>query len=286
MSARSWALGCVAAIGLVVGALGISFAGPVGGPPAVDAAVSSDLTSVPTNVIPSADNTYDIGSSSLQWADGYFQGEILAGDGSATAPSLGWLSDADGTGTGAYLVATGVFGITSNGVQVLKLSNSSNNAIINKDSGSYYRWQFGGGEKFAVVNDNAKQIQLNAQTVCGTNNVNGELRCKNSGETALAQLLIGWKQVTIAADDTTPDVSGGIQFTTSANSGATAITDLDSPSPGQVVTICGGSDTNSSTIADSGNFALSAAMTLSLDDCITLLVQADNDYVELSRVNN
>jgi hypothetical protein len=91
---------------------------------------------------------------------------------------------------------------------------------------------------------------------------------------------------TIAADDTTPDVSGGSVFVTSANTGATAITDLDSPTAGQVVTICGGSATNSSTIADSGNFNLSAAFTASVDDCLTLYVQADNDYVELSRVNN
>lgn len=91
---------------------------------------------------------------------------------------------------------------------------------------------------------------------------------------------------TIVADDTTPDVSGASRFVTSANTGATAITDLDNPIVGQVVTICGGSNTNSSTIADSGNFNLSAGMTLSLDDCITLHVQADNDYVELSRVNN
>ncbi len=91
---------------------------------------------------------------------------------------------------------------------------------------------------------------------------------------------------TIAANDTTPSVAGANYFTTSANGGGTAITDLDDPVVGQVVTICGGSNTNSSTIADSGNFALSAAFTASLDDCIVLLVQADNDYVELARVNN
>lgn len=93
-------------------------------------------------------------------------------------------------------------------------------------------------------------------------------------------------QTTIAADDTTPDVSSGIVFVTSANTGATAITDLDLPNVGTVLWICGGSATNSSTIADSGNFNLSAAFTAGLDDCIQLYVQADNDYFELSRVNN
>lgn len=93
---------------------------------------------------------------------------------------------------------------------------------------------------------------------------------------------------TIAADDTTPSVDNGNVFTTSENSGATAITDLDDPTPGQIVVLCGGGtdDGDESTIADSGNFNLSAAMTLDPDDCITLLVQQDNDYIELSRVNN
>ncbi len=91
---------------------------------------------------------------------------------------------------------------------------------------------------------------------------------------------------TIAADITTPDVAGKSVLFTSANSGATAITDLTNPATGQIVIICGGSATNSSTIADSGNFNLSAAFTASVDDCITLYVVADNDYIELTRVNN
>ena len=91
---------------------------------------------------------------------------------------------------------------------------------------------------------------------------------------------------TIAADDTTPSVSAGSVFTTSANIGATAITDLDDPTVGQIVYLIGGSDTNSSTIADSGNFNLSASFTASLDDVLIIYVQADNDYIEIGRVNN
>ena len=93
-------------------------------------------------------------------------------------------------------------------------------------------------------------------------------------------------RVTIAADDATPDVSGGNIFTTSSNVSATAITDLDLPQVGQIVYSVGGSNTNSSTIADSGNFNLSAAFTASLDDVLILLVQADNDYIEIGRVDN
>lgn len=90
---------------------------------------------------------------------------------------------------------------------------------------------------------------------------------------------------TIAADDATPSIAGANIFVTSANTGATAITDLDNPLAGQQVVICGGSNANSSTIADAGNFNLSSAITLSLDVCIMLLVQADNDYVEITRSN-
>lgn len=89
--------------------------------------------------------------------------------------------------------------------------------------------------------------------------------------------------IIIDADDATPDVSEGTKFVTSANSGATAITDLVNPTAGETYTIYGGSDTNSSTIANSGNFDLTAAMTLSAGAWIKLYCRADNDYVELAR---
>ena len=75
-------------------------------------------------------------------------------------------------------------------------------------------------------------------------------------------------------------------FITSTNTGVTAITDLDNPTIGQTITLVGGSDTNASTIADADNFKLSAAMTLGLDDSITLFVKADNYYIELNRSVN
>jgi hypothetical protein len=94
------------------------------------------------------------------------------------------------------------------------------------------------------------------------------------------------KTVTIAADDTTPDISGGSIFLTSANTGATAITDLDNPQPGQVIYLIGGSGTNPSTISDTGNFHLSGEWTATEDDVLILYVKADNDYIELGRVDN
>ena len=42
----------------------------------------------------------------------------------------------------------------------------------------------------------------------------------------------------------------------------------------------------SPTISDAGNFALSAGWTGSVDETLTLYIQADNDYIELARSTN
>lgn len=90
---------------------------------------------------------------------------------------------------------------------------------------------------------------------------------------------------TIAADDATPDISTGEIFVTSANVGATAITTFDNARIGQKFCVFGGSATNSSTIADSGNFKLSAAMTLGLDDNICFTAKTTSYFWETSRVD-
>lgn len=87
----------------------------------------------------------------------------------------------------------------------------------------------------------------------------------------------------IAADDTSPDVSTGTSFITSANSGPTEIIDLDNAVPGSTITISGGSNTNSSTISDGGNFSLTGPMTLSVGSFISLYVRGPHDFVELAR---
>ena len=71
-----------------------------------------------------------------------------------------------------------------------------------------------------------------------------------------------------------------------ANSGGTAITQLDGAIAGQVVTIIITSGTNSSTIADSGNFKLSAAFNPNADDTITLYTSDGTTWYELSRSAN
>lgn len=77
------------------------------------------------------------------------------------------------------------------------------------------------------------------------------------------------------ADDTTPDVAAGDTFITVANSKATAITTFDNAVTDKVYTIYGGSDTNASTIANSGNFVLTDAMTL-----------GDGKYIKLEKASN
>jgi hypothetical protein len=85
------------------------------------------------------------------------------------------------------------------------------------------------------------------------------------------------------ADDVTPSVTGATEFITVANSQATAITNLDNATVGKTYTIYGGSATNSATIANAGNFSLTAAMILGVGTWIKLYTMADGKFVELSR---
>jgi hypothetical protein len=91
---------------------------------------------------------------------------------------------------------------------------------------------------------------------------------------------------TFGDTDLTPDVSGSNTFLTVSNTGATAITDLDNPNTAQRILIICNNATNPPTIADSGNFTLSAAWAPGIGDTIELFVRADNDYVEISRSDN
>lgn len=94
---------------------------------------------------------------------------------------------------------------------------------------------------------------------------------------------------TIAADATSLDGKLSNCFTTSANTGATEIIDIanDTGANGQELIICGGSDTNSSTITDGGGggkFHLpGGTMTLALNECIGIVLQANDDFVEMFR---
>jgi hypothetical protein len=88
----------------------------------------------------------------------------------------------------------------------------------------------------------------------------------------------------IDPDDTTPSVALSDQFITSENTVATAIIGFDDATSDKIYTIFGGSNTNASTIANAGNFVLTAAMTLNAGTFIKLIKsEADSKFYELSR---
>jgi len=89
--------------------------------------------------------------------------------------------------------------------------------------------------------------------------------------------------IAFTADDVTPDVAAGDTFITVANSVATAITNLDNAVTDKVYTIYGGSSSNAATIANSGNFVLTAAMTLSAGTYIQLQKADDGLFYEITR---
>lgn len=86
-----------------------------------------------------------------------------------------------------------------------------------------------------------------------------------------------------AADATAPSVEGGTEFVTDANTKATALTDLAGASKGVTYTIYGAGSTNATTIANEGNFSLTAAMTLSAGKWIQLVKAADGKFYEVAR---
>lgn len=85
-----------------------------------------------------------------------------------------------------------------------------------------------------------------------------------------------------ANDATTPSLAGATVFVTGTNTKATAITNFTDAVEGEVYTIHGAGNTNASTIANSGNFVLTAAMTLSAGKFI-MLTYAGGKFYEVAR---
>lgn len=101
-------------------------------------------------------------------------------------------------------------------------------------------------------------------------------------EYSRTDLTAASNQVTIAADATTADAADGTDFITSANTGATALTDIENAVDGETYKITGGSDADATTIANAGNFTLSAAMTLDEDAFIEVIYNGTK-FIETSR---
>jgi Tfp pilus assembly protein PilN len=100
-----------------------------------------------------------------------------------------------------------------------------------------------------------------------------ELSRETAGNSALA----------FDANDTTPSVAGGTEFIIGDNTQATAITDLEDAIEGVIYTIYGKGTTYASTIANSGKFALTGAITLTTGTYIKLVKASDGKFHEVAR---
>ncbi len=85
------------------------------------------------------------------------------------------------------------------------------------------------------------------------------------------------------ADAVNPSVSGATVFVTGDNTKATALTGLADAVVGVVYTIHGNGSANATTIANSGSFVLTAAMTLSAGKYIKLVKGEDGKFYEIAR---
>lgn len=99
-------------------------------------------------------------------------------------------------------------------------------------------------------------------------------------------IFINKPVTTLSADDTTPDGASNFWLKTPANTGATAITDIDNAKAGVAYVIEIGSATNPSNIAKSGKFAnITAAWTpTDVGDYIMVILNSAGDgFLELER---
>jgi len=89
--------------------------------------------------------------------------------------------------------------------------------------------------------------------------------------------------VRLAPNATTADADEGWNFLTGKNTGATAITNIENAVASQTYRIEGaGGTTNATTIANAGNFSLTAAMTLTNGAWIELYYNGSK-FIELGR---
>jgi hypothetical protein len=128
---------------------------------------------------------------------------------------------------------------------------------------------------YSTVKDNANILLLDGDCVLTKNQllvlfVKADGKFQELMRKTVGVSVIEEAQVVIAADATSVDVSEGTNFVTSANTAATALVGITNGVIGETYRITGGSADDSTTIADAGIFALSAAMTLGLDAYIDL----------------
>ena len=98
--------------------------------------------------------------------------------------------------------------------------------------------------------------------------------------------VVGTAPITPADGATTLNAALGSDFIIGVNSAPTALTAITGGKRGQTVTIVGADNTNPTTIADGGNFALSAAITLNANTAITLKTYDGTQWLEMCRSVN
>jgi hypothetical protein len=89
-------------------------------------------------------------------------------------------------------------------------------------------------------------------------------------------------KVELAADATTANAEDGNWFITQANTGGTAFTNIQNAVAGEIYTLEGGSGTNSTTVANSGNFLLTGAFSAGVGNFLKVKYNGAK-FVEIER---
>lgn len=167
------------------------------------------------------------------------------------------ITAADNGNTGVYLTGAS----TENFLKVYSLDNTGNGLYFGSSAASNRAIGICQGNSSAQINNN------------GLGNILFDLTGSSSVKTA-------------TADDTTPSVDGATVLLLPDNTGATAITQLDTAVAGQEVRLIVTGSTNTPTMADGGNFNLSAAWAPGTGDTLTLVTSNGTAWYETARSNN
>jgi len=236
---------------------------------------------------------FESGSAFNQWIGGYlpsatatdavpaaqtarcsfigFRESVMVG-GTASTPALGLRSQSStnipfgiypftGTAMEYQVSDLGVVKVGSGGVDIQRMyGNASPEGSITANRGSIYQRRLGG--------------------------IGQGLYVKESGTGNTGWIAIGGLPKEAVADDTTPSVDEVSILKFGANSGATAVTQLDDGREEQTILLVCTSSTNSVTIADGGNFALSAAWAPDNNDTLSLYTISGTTWIETARSTN
>lgn len=215
-----------------------------------------------------ADNTSD-GIYIRDSEDVIVSGNMVTQGSSGNNQRYGFLADATATNDRINLFGNSFSGVTGD----INHSGTATSAVV----------MVGAGSPDGVVKAQVGSLFLRTDGESAST-----LYVKDTGTTSS-----GWSACANAgivrgatADDTTPTVLNAGTLLLVANTGATAITQLDNAAAGQRITLIGTSATNPATIADSGNFNLSTAggtWTANPGDTLTLVTSNGTTWYEVGR---